>query len=395
MQAKATSIERAITVQFAHRIYFTRSAFSRANQLLQRLVAPTTTDHPAKAFVAIDQGVARAYPHLTADVTAYFSQETFPARLVCPPLIVAGGEAAKNDRGLVDLLYREIERNGICRHSYIIGIGGGALLDLVGFAAATVHRGVRHLRMPTTTLSQADGGVGVKNGINAFNKKNYIGTFAPPFAVINDSDFLLQLPPVEKRAGWIEGVKVALVRDAAFFGEIEQLAERLAASETTAMERVIQRCAELHVAHIAESGDPFEFGSARPLDFGHWAAHKLEEMSDFTLSHSAAVGLGLALDTLYSHKKQMLSGESTERVLSLVQKLGFSLFHPLVKKTGPGGNWALFDGLEEFREHLGGGLTVTLLEKIGRGVEVHEMDAALLRECILELEQRSGRPPAI
>ena len=113
--------------------------------------------------------------------------------------------------------------------------GGGALLDLAGLAAATAHRGVRHIRIPTTTLSQCDSGVGVKNGINAFGKKNFIGTFAPPFAVINDFDLLASLPARDKRAGYVEAVKVALIRDSAFFNQIERDADKLAAFDADAV----------------------------------------------------------------------------------------------------------------------------------------------------------------
>jgi len=381
MHNETTSIERTITISFAHRIYFTRSVFSPHNPLLAGLLSP------AKALVIIDQGVACAFPALPGQIDSYFSSDACPAKLV-GLLAVPGGEDAKNDRDLVDELHRQIERLAICRHSYLIAIGGGALLDAAGFAAATAHRGVRHIRIPTTTLSQADGGVGVKNGINAFGKKNFIGTFAPPFAVINDSDFLWNLPPAEKRGGLIETIKVALIRDASFFDEIERSADDLARFDIDAMERTVRRSAELHVRHIAESGDPFEFGSARPLDFGHWAAHRLEQLSKFAISHGAAVAMGLALDTLYSQKKGMLSSDATERVFALVQKLGFTIFDPQMSQTGPNGNWLLLDGLEEFREHLGGELTITLLAEIGRGIEVHEIDAALMQKCILELSHR-------
>jgi 3-dehydroquinate synthase len=381
-----TSLERTITVSFSHRIYFTRSVFSPQNRLLAGLLDPGSEKSAAKALVIIDQNVANAFPQLADHVSIYFAAHSSSAQLVRPPLFVPGGETAKSSPALVDELHRQIERHGICRHSYLLAIGGGALLDAAGFAAATAHRGVRHIRLPTTTLSQADGGVGVKNGINAFGKKNFLGTFAPPFAVINDSDFLLKLSPPEKRAGLIEAIKVALIRDASFFEEIERNASDLAHFDPDAMERVIRRCAEFHVRHIAESGDPFEFGSARPLDFGHWAAHKLEQMSGFTISHGAAVALGLSLDTLYSHKKGMLSREATGRVLSLLPKLGFSTFHPLMSQTDAAGNALLLDGLQEFREHLGGELTITLLAEIGRGVEVHEIDAALMQACIRELE---------
>ncbi len=317
----------------------------------------------------------------------YFATESFPAQLVTAPLVVPGGEAVKNTRDLVDQLHAEIERHGIDRHSCVLAIGGGALLDAAGFAAATAHRGVRLIRLPTTSLSQADGGVGVKNGINAFGKKNFIGTFASPFAVINDADFLDPLPAPEKRAGLIEAIKVALIRDAAFFADIEKSADALARFESNALERVIRHCAELHVEHIATSGDPFELGSARPLDFGHWSAHKLEQMSGFTISHGAAVAHGVALDVIYSARSGMLPTSAAERVLALIQNLGFALFDPLMTQAGLSGN--LLDGLEEFREHLGGELTITLLRDIGRGEEVHSIDAALMRESLRELERRS------
>jgi 3-dehydroquinate synthase len=384
MQIPAHSLERTITVSFAHRIFFTHSAFSPRNRLLAQILSP------GKALVVFDREVARAFPNLSDHISTYFADASCPAKLVAPPLLAPGGEAVKNTRDLVDELYRQIERHGIDRHSYLIAIGGGALLDAAGFAAATAHRGVRHLRLPTTTLSQADGGVGVKNGLNAFGKKNFIGAFAPPFAVINDTDFLAPLPPAEKRAGLIEAIKVALIRDSALFAEIERSAADLARFEGTALERVIRRCAELHVDHIATSGDPFELGSTRPLDFGHWSAHKLEQMSGFTMSHGAAVARGIALDLLYSARKGLLPFEAADRALALIQRLGFSLFDPLMMQTGPGGNFLLLDGLEEFREHLGGELTITLLRDIGRGEEVHEIDAALMRECILELEKRSA-----
>jgi len=387
MQVPSHSLERTITVSFAHRIFFTRSVFSPSNPLLAQILAAEGAR--AKALVVADQGVIHAFPRLPNEITASFARESSPAQLVRAPLIVPGGEAVKNSRDLVDQLYAEIERHGIDRHSYVLAIGGGALLDAAGFAAATAHRGVRLIRLPTTSLSQADGGVGVKNGINAFGKKNFIGAFAPPFAVINDTDFLEHLPAPEKHAGLIEAIKVALIRDATFFADIEKSADALARLEGEALEHVIRRCAELHVEHIATSGDPFELGSARPLDFGHWSAHKLEQMSGFAISHGAAVAHGIALDVIYSAKCGLLPASAADRILALIEKLGFALFHPLMTQTGPGGNPLLLDGLEEFREHLGGDLTITLLRDIGRGEEVHAIDTALMRESLGGLSSRA------
>jgi 3-dehydroquinate synthase len=259
---------------------------------------------------------------------------------------------------------------------------------MVGFAAATAHRGIRHIRIPTTTLSQADSGVGVKNGINAFGKKNFVGTFAPPFAVINDFQLLNSLSPRDKRAGYVEAVKVALIRDRQFFEMIERDAIPLRDFDPAAMRGLIRRCAELHLEHISTSGDPFEFGTARPLDFGHWAAHKLEQLSEYQIRHGEAVAIGIALDVIYARLMNYLDAASTERVLQLLETLGFELFASELLHVNSQNGLLILDGLEEFREHLGGELTITLINQLGKGFETHEMHLAKVVEALYELKQR-------
>jgi 3-dehydroquinate synthase len=249
---------------------------------------------------------------------------------------------------------------------------------------------VRHVRIPTTTLSQCDSGVGVKNGLNAFGKKNFIGTFAPPFAVVNDFQFLASLAPRDKRCGYVEALKVACIRDEKFFTELERNASSLAAFAPDAMKQLIRRSAELHLDHIAGGGDPFEMGSARPLDFGHWAAHKLEQLSHFQISHGDAVAIGIALDVIYSRNIGLLDATSAERILKLLEQLGFKLFADELLNAAAADTPVVLAGLEEFREHLGGELTITLLKEIGHGGEVHEMHAEKIIAAIYELRNRSG-----
>src|SRR5438876_5107894 len=148
------------------------------------------------------------------------------------------------------------------------------------------------------------------------------------------------------------------------------------------MQALIHRCAELHMHHIATCGDPFEFGSARPLDFGHWAAHKLEQLSEFKLRHGEAVAVGIALDVVYSRRAGLLDSASAERVLRLIEALGFDLYANELLNVNSGGDFVILKGLEEFREHLGGQLTVTMLKAIGIGVEVHEMNESVVFEAI-------------
>jgi len=385
------SIERTITVHWRHQVHFTQGVFSRDNVLLRDVLGADEERGRRKAIVVIDDALAGALPSLVSSVEAYFAAHADVLELVCAPLIIEGGERVKNSYFHVSEIQSAVDKHHIDRHSYIIAVGGGALLDMAGLAAATAHRGVRHVRIPTTTLSQDDSGVGVKNGINAFGKKNFIGTFCPPFAVINDFQLLATLSPRDKRAGYVEAVKVACIRDREFFDTIERDAAALAAFEPAAMQRLIFRCAELHLNHIATSGDPFEFGSARPLDFGHWAAHKLEQLSDYKLRHGEAVAIGIALDVIYSRKLGHLDAASAERVIALLENLGFDLFANELLNVDSDHNLHVISGLMEFREHLGGELTITLLKAIGQGFEVHEMNLPKVVEAIYELQERHAR----
>ena len=386
------SLSRTVTVQWRHQVHFTTHAFALGNRLLRDVLTGSPEvacgERQAKVLFLIDDAVAAATPQLVKEITQYFAAHGDALHLVCAPVLIEGGEAVKNAFYRVSEIHALIERHHIDRHSYVLVLGGGALLDMVGLAAATAHRGVRLVRLPSTTLAQDDSGVGVKNGINAFGKKNFLGTFAPPFAVINDFALLATLSERDKRAGYIEAVKVACIRDAHFFGVLEADATALAQVEPDPMQRLIRRSAELHLDPLATSGAPFEMGSARPLDFGHWAAHKLEQLSEYRLRHGEAVAIGLALDTLYSRDSGYLSREEAERIIRLLERLGFDLWAHELGYTDAEGQLLVLGGLEEFREHLGGELTITLLRNIGVGFEVHEMSLAVVERALRELHVR-------
>ena len=373
-----------IPVTFKHRIVFTRDAFAADNSELGEILAE---GGGRRVLVFLEQAVAAAWPGLANSITGYFAHGDLEFRGL---VILPGGETSKADDAAVRRVWAEIDAAHIDRHSYALVIGGGAFLDAVGFAVATAHRGVRLVRFPTTTLSQDDSGVGVKSAINYFGKKNWVGVFSVPFAVVNDFRFLHTQDEETRRAGLIEAVKVALVKDAAFFGWIEENLTALSILDPETLEACVEKSALLHARHIATGGDPFETGSSRPLDFGHWAAHKLEAMSGYRLSHAPAVAVGLALDTLYSARKGLLDAASADRVLKVLEGLSLRTYHPDLDSKGEDGRRRVFEGLDEFREHLGGELTVLLLQGLGRGVDVHEFDLDLLDQCIDELHARWG-----
>ena len=373
-----------IPVSFKHRIVYTRDAFSAENRELADILAE---GRGRRALVIMESPVAESWPDLTHDIAYYFND--IEVELV-GVYTLPGGETVKNDDLWVRETWQAIDRAHLDRHSYLIAIGGGAFLDAIGFGAATAHRGVRLVRFPTTTLSQDDSGVGVKCAINSFGKKNWIGSFEVPFAVINDFSFLQTQPEETRRAGLIEAIKVALVKDSIFYEWIETHVQDLKELKPEAVETCVERSGMLHAEHIATSGDPFESGSSRPLDFGHWAAHKLEALTDYRLSHAEAVAIGLSLDTLYSARIGLADESLAQRVLDVVSRLGLHIYHPGLDWTDEDGNRRVFEGIHEFREHLGGELTVLMLQGIGKGVDIHDIDLQVMASCIEELKSRSN-----
>lgn len=377
-------------VAYEFPVCFTKGLFEPENTILVDTLTRLEPEKRHRCLVFVDDGVLGARPALKAAIVAYAKAHRDRIDLVCPPIPVPGGERIKNELFFTEDIQQRLIDNHIDRHSYVIVIGGGAVLDAVGLVAATTHRGVRLIRVPTTVLSQNDSGVGVKNGVNLQGVKNFIGTFAPPFAVLNDSDLIDDLPPREKIAGMAEAVKVALIRDGEFFTWLERHADDLVTFAPDAMGTMIRRCAELHMHQIGHGGDPFETGSARPLDFGHWSAHKLESLTHHHLRHGEAVAIGIALDSRYSVMKGLLAEGEEVRICALLEHLGFRLWHPALETTASDGSVAVIKGLRDFQEHLGGELTVTLLDDIGVGVEVHEIDEAVMLDAIGWLKARAG-----
>lgn len=382
MWGETRAYVQKFSVPYEFPVYFTRDVFSSKNDVLREVVASLPHSSQPRVAFFLDDGAEREMPDLLRRICAYAQSHAETFQLAGPIEVLKGGELCKNDPSLIDRLQRRLVDMRMDRHSYVVGVGGGAILDLVGYIAATTHRGVRHIRVPTTVLAQNDSGVGVKNGVNAFGVKNLLGTFQPPVAVINDSAFVDVLPGRDKRAGMAEAVKVALIRDAEFFSWLEEQADKLALFASDPLERLIRHCALLHMRQIAHGGDPFERGSARPLDFGHWAAHKLEVLSAYELRHGEAVAIGIALDTRYSVLAGLLPKGDDVRVRLLLERLGFSLWHEACDRYDSRGGSFLLKGLEEFREHLGGELTVTLLSNLGTGIEVHSMDEGLIAQAI-------------
>ena len=248
-------IEQEFQVSYRYTLHSTEGLFDPENELFADIIKTYKPSGTVKLLFVIDDGVADAHIDLLKHIAAY-TQKYSDYLTLTQSIVVKGGEQSKNTDGNVTEILRAINQNAICRHSFVVVIGGGAVIDMVGYAATIAHRGVKLIRIPTTVLSQNDAAVGVKNSINAFGKKNFLGTFSTPYAIINDSRFLHTLEQRDWIAGISEALKVALINDAPFFKYLEENAEKLRDRDHGAMQYTIYRCAEIHMQHISQGGDP-------------------------------------------------------------------------------------------------------------------------------------------
>lgn len=389
------SIHQKFQVTFDYPVHFTKDLFRPSSPLLADTMNRLHEDRRHRVLPLIDAGLADAQPQLSDRIFTYL--KAHPQRLepVAAPCLIPGGEITKTDPHALDALLNLIGNDSfrLCRQSFVLAVGGGSFLDLTGLATALVHRGLRLIRVPSTVLSQNDSAVGVKNGIDRNGQKNFLGTFAPPFAVLCDSTLLGTLPDKYWRGGIAEAFKVAIIRDAAFFDFLCRNASALKDRNPGLMEELIRRCALLHLDHIRLGGDPFETGAARPLDFGHWAAHKIEGMSNCTFGHGLAVAVGLALDSCYAAEINLLDTSERDRIIQGLLDAGLPIWTPLLNRRDSNGRRELLKGLTDFQEHLGGRLTLAMPKHIGHQTSIHEVDPSLIESIILRLELLQRQQP--
>jgi 3-dehydroquinate synthase len=374
-----------VAVGFPHRVWFTRDLLDPANPLLAQACAEAVPSEGAfrpRLLPLVDAGLEAAQPGFGSRLAASLAAAA-PHAEIAAPLALPGGEAAKNDPAVLESILEALARERICRRSGLVVAGGGAVLDVAGYAAAVFHRGVRLLRIPSTVLAQDDAAMGVKNGVNRHGKKNLLGAFAVPEAVLCDLSLLRSLTDTAWRAGFSEAVKIAAIRDRELFERLERDAAAVRDRDELAAEPVIVRSAELHLRHILEGGDPFERGTARPLDFGHWAAHRLESMTNHRLSHGDAVAIGVALDSTIAADLGLIDAATRDRIISLLRSLGLPAWHDSLLDTA-----GLLAGLEEFREHLGGAASVAMPAGIGAASDLPPPSGEIVAAAVASLQRR-------
>ena len=167
------------SVPFTHRLRFTEDVFGNDadQQVLADLLQPSANNQ-ARVQFWVDSNLMESIPTLREKIHSFCSRYADRVVRVGSIQIAPGGEDVKNEIHLLERMLKVFNAANLDRRSYVVVIGGGAVLDAVGFAVAIAHRGLRLVRLPTTTLAQGDSGIGVKNAVNLFNKKNWLGSFA-------------------------------------------------------------------------------------------------------------------------------------------------------------------------------------------------------------------------
>ena len=369
-----------VSPDLSYPVYLTRNVFDLANPILKEAL------RSEKVFVVLDEGVK----HLQGPVKAYLDHHGIGHEV----LLIAGGEETKNEEtgeANVTRIQKAAEAFGLDRKNPMLVIGGGAVIDVTGFAASTFHRGAPLVRIPTTLLAQIDAGIGVKNGINRYGAKNFKGNFAPPRAVIDDPLLLKNLPTRQMISGLAEAIKVSLLKDAGYFAEIEKDYPEVLAknfSEGGPALNIMWNSIRLHLEQIQT--DPFETELARPLDYGHEWGHRLETVTHHRVTHGEGVAVGMAIDSYISFRRGFITEAELERILNLIRTVGLPIFHRDATEEN------LWPGLESFRAHLGGELTISLLDGIGKKKDVHDIQREELSEALRYLETEASRsdPPS-
>ena len=275
-----------------------------------------------RSSIHVGEGLSNLSGYLPKDITPVIItdenikslyQKNFPQG---PVITIGMGEKIKN-LATVETILKELIHLSCDRSSFILGIGGGIVCDIAGFAASIFLRGVKFGFVSTSLLSQVDASVGGKNGVNLNNLKNMLGVFNQPEFVICDIDLLQTLPPAEISNGLAEIVKHGLISDINLLNFIENNQQNALDLDRETIFKLVTDSVAIKSQVVQQ--DEKEAGERRKLNFGHTIGHAIEKLDQ--AGHGRAVSLGMVAAAMFSHQRGMISQKDVERIITLLKGL--------------------------------------------------------------------------
>jgi len=276
----------------------------------------------------------------------------------------------------VGVIHNLLLEKGFSRQCVLVGLGGGIICDLCGFAAATYQRGVDFVLIPTTLLAQVDASVGGKTAINHPKGKNMIGSFHQPIKVLIDSGFLSTLSEREIKSGMVEMIKHGIIEDEDYFNWLEENLDQISKLEEPTMCEAIKRSVEIKSNIVSQ--DEKELGIRAILNFGHTFGHGIELIGNYKeYNHGEAVALGILSALNLSQMTEGLSSECVERIYSVFSKAGIRTT-TLTKINAED----LYLAMQSDKKKRGKDLNFIVLEKIGKAKKINDLGKEKILKAI-------------
>lgn len=351
----------------------TAPVFDGANAALRSALAGRP------ALLVVDE---RLWPAHGRAITRYAD-----AHLHCAGIVqLAGDETTKSFEAVTALCATAIER-ALPRNGAFVAVGGGTILDAVGFAASIYRRGVAYVRVPTTLVGMIDVGVGIKQAVNFGGKKNVIGSFYPPLRTLNDITFLAGLPRRELACGIAEAIKIAVLCDRTLFALIEDHAGELVdsgfVSPRSAGTALLVRAEAAMIAQLAPN--LYETSLCRTVDFGHSFSPLIETSTGYAVAHGEAVALDMLISTAIAVARTLCPPNVVDRLATLYRRIGLPVAHPALSPL------LLERALSDARLHRGGALNLVVPTGIG---SADFLQAVSYSELVAALHAIAALPPA-
>ncbi|MFA6950575.1 MAG: 3-dehydroquinate synthase [Lentimicrobiaceae bacterium] len=300
--------------------------------------------------------------------------EQVPQLLKAYPIIIEPGEVYKTIQ-TCEFIWTQLAGAGANRQSLLINLGGGVITDMGGFAAATFHRGMPFINIPTTLMSMIDAGIGGKTGVNIASLKNMAGLFVNPQAVFVWPGFLKTLPHKYLLSGYAEIMKDALIADADLWKDLIKF-------HITAINNwddLLHRSAMIKCKVV--NNDPQETGSRRLLNFGHTFGHAFETFSlrhdTSPISHGEAIAMGMICEAYISY---CLIGFDLPELEEVIRNILLNFDHYPIESSNID---ELFEIIMYDKKNRNGNILITMLKSIGKAVDGLQCEAPLIRECLL------------